>query len=380
MHLDHKTDVFFEGFEKLVVCAEIAVYKLLVRFPKTAILFLELQTAILNRKTAALLHMGVAKHYQIPVISYAETVYPDFHRLMHRLRDHQYTTATLATTHNLTGTADPVLPYPHGCVKCQSQNIVEEFRDKGCKSLCVFAQRSGEKGLQCDEQKLPPGREACYVSFLAHDAVHLSAVGHQMAVDLIGNAIAQVQRDTCQGREYTEHILPTLGLMVGDPQTLDKRSNFIYVKDTMEVFAKKDPLKASDHSPGFKLFGDSVDRPGWIAQSPIGGDYVEFAVELPPNPCYVVYLSVLKSYENMGTMNVTVTDLDTNTQTEKFIDGLWQPRISIPSDIQITSDESPGCTGRCTVRATTNPMIKSRGANKVKITTLSARECLQTTG
>jgi hypothetical protein len=342
-------------------------------------MFLELQTAIANRKTAAVLHMGVAKHYQVPVISFAETVYPDFYRLMHHLQKYQYSTATVnsenATT--LTGTADPVFPYPHGCVKCQSEYIIESFRDKGCKSLCVFAERSGEKGLgNCLDP--PPGREQCYVSFLAHDAVHLSAAGHQMASDLIAESIARAQRDLCKGRVYPEHILPKLGLMVGDPKVLVERSNFMYVKDTMEVFAKQDPLQATSHSSGFKLYGDTVDRPGWIATNPSGGEVAEFSIELPRQPCYAIYLAVLKSYESMGTLNVTVTDLSNNEQSASMmIDGLWKSSISVPSDIQITSDEKAGCTGRCNVRITTNPQVSGRTGNKVKIMTLSARECLK---
>jgi hypothetical protein len=80
----------------------------------------------------------------------------------------------------------------------------------------------------------------------------------------------------------------------------------------------------------------------------------------------------------MGTLNVTVTDLSNNEQTASMmIDGLWKSSISVPSDIQITSDEKAGCTGRCNVRITTNPQVSGRAGNKVKIMTLSARECLK---
>ena len=380
IHVDHKTDVFFDGFEPLVLCAEIVVHKLLTRYPKAAVMFLEFQTAILNRKTAALLHMGVAKHYQVPVISYAETLFPDFYRLTHQRKAHDYSTATITsdgsaiTSTTASATADPVLPFPHGCVQCQDQHITESFRDKGCKSLCVFAQRSGEGHLDC--QKSPPGREPCYVSFLAHDAVHPSAAGHQIASDLIAESIVRTGLNVCRGQDYPDHILPTVGLMVGDPKVLEKRSNFIFVKDTMQVFAQQDPLQASSHTAGFTLFGDSVDRPGWIATNPKGGETAEFMIDLPKKPCYVVNLSILKSYEKMGTFSVTVTDLDTNKETTQKLDGLWKPRISVPADIQITSDEDPGCTGRCKVTVTTDGQLEGRAANKVKIVTLSARECL----
>ncbi|CAB9531009.1 expressed unknown protein [Seminavis robusta] len=380
IHLDHKTDVFFEGFDRLVLCAEIVVHQLLSHYPNAAVLFLELQTAILNRKTAALLHMGVAKHYQVPVISYAETFFPDFYRLMDKLKQHdQYSTATTIHNDNGKSVADPVLPYPHGCIpSCLDQFIDPPFRSKGCKSLCVFAFRSGQRDLKCDDP-LPAGREPCYVSFLAHDAVHLSAVGHQMAADLIAEAVASTARDICQfGQDlYPEQILPTVGLMVGDPKVLAEKSNFVLVKDCMEIFAKKDPLMAKTHSEGFKLYGDSVDRPGWIATNPSGGETVTFPIDLPEKRCYAIHLAILKSYEKMGTFTVTVKDLKTNQETTKTgVDGLWKPQISVPNDMQITEDDTPACTGKCTVEITTDPQIPGRTGNKVKIVTLSARECV----
>ena len=355
-----------------MLCAEIVTHTLLTRYPKAAVMFLEFQTAIVNRKTAALLHIGVAKHYQVPVISYAEMLFPDFYRLTHQLKAHDYSTATISSDGSTK--PDPVLPFPHGCVKCEDQYITEAFRDKGCKSLCVFAERSGQTGLDCKNS--PVGREPCYVSFLAHDAVHPSAAGHQIASDLIAESVVRTGMNVCRGQKYPDHIMPTVGLMVSDPLVLDKRSNFILVQDTMQVFAKQDPLQASSHSPGFKLFGDSVDRPGWIATNPQGGETVEFTVELPPKSCYVVNISILKSYEKMGTFTATVTDLATSKETTKKVDGLWKPRISVPSDIQITSDDDPGCTGKCKVKVTTDAQIEGRAANKVKIVTLSVRECL----
>jgi hypothetical protein len=373
IHLDHKTQVFFEGFEQLVVCAEIVVHRLLSQFPNAALLFLEFQTAIQNRKTAAALHMAVAKHYEVPVISYAETFFPHFQRLLHTLKPYNYSTAT-TTIHNNQNIPDPVLPYPHGCVPCLDGYILDQFRDKGCKSLCVFAQRSGSNNLHCEQ--LPADRQPCYVSFLAHDAVHPSAVGHQMAADLLAAAIAKTGREVCDGRSYSKQLIPTIGLMVADPVTLSKQNDFVYVKDTMEMFGQLDQLTSEKHSQGFDLYGDFIDRPGWIATNPKGNEFVEFLIDLPPKPCYAIWIAVLKSYENMGTFTVVVTDLTTGVQTTTQGDGLWKPKISIPSDIPITKDNVPGCTGRCSIRVTTDPQIQGREGNKVKIMTLSARECV----
>jgi hypothetical protein len=397
LHLDHKTDVFFEGFQRLALCAETVVYKLLHTYPTSAVVFLEFQTAIANRKTAAVLHMGVAKQYQIPVISYAETMFPDFDRLMQTLRPFDYSTQSIARTDNpqmdndnnhqnrtdpeTTTTTmtipDPVLPYPHGCTPCLDQHIIPQFRSGYCKPICIFAERSGERGLHCDQQNIP-GREPCYVSFLAHDAVHPSAVGHQIAADLIAEAIAITARDLCQGRNYSRDILPTMGFMVADPTTLEQYSDFVLVQDTMEIFAKQDPMTVVHHTPGFALAGDNIDRPGWIATNPAGNETVEYAIHLPPHPCYAVYVAFLKSYEHMGTFTIVVQDRETNKVTSVEADGLWEPRISIPSDLQVTSDnlQDPGCTGKCRVTVLTNPQEPSRKGNKVKIVTLSVRKCI----
>jgi hypothetical protein len=41
VHLDHKTDVFFDGFQTLAACAETVVYRILSEYPEAAIVFLE---------------------------------------------------------------------------------------------------------------------------------------------------------------------------------------------------------------------------------------------------------------------------------------------------------------------------------------------------
>jgi hypothetical protein len=369
--VDHKTDVFFDGFRQLALCAETVVHKLRTTYPTAAIIFLEFQTAILNRKTAQVLHLGVAQHYDIPVISYADALFPDFYRLIDLLAPTGY-----AIPANSTDLA--VLPYPHGCAACQEQHIIPQFRDKGCKSVCTFLQRSGfYPANDCDQTNndtIP-----CYVPFFAHDAVHPSAVGHAMAKDLIVDLMANVNRMTCQGRTFPMSTLPVYSgwLVAGQQyhQELAARSDYVLVQDTMEIFAAQDPLRASDHSPGFVLEGDQIARAGWIATT--AGEYVVFDIKLPPASCYVVYLSVLRSYETVGTMTVTVVDTVQQTETvPQTFDLVWKPRISIPSDFPLTSDETPQCTGSCQVRVSTNAAIPGRGGNTVKIMSLSVRHCL----
>jgi hypothetical protein len=385
VHLDHKTDVFFDGFQTLAVCAETVIYKLLTDFPNAAIVFLEFQTAVLNRKTAQLLHMGVAQHYQIPVVSYADTMWPDFYRLIDTLKPYNYSLPTDPSTVEL---IHAEFPYPHGCAPCQSEHIIQQFRDKGCKSICVFMERSGlfplesSSSQKCDDNL---DTQPCYVSFLAHDAVHPSVIGHRIARDLIANLIARVAFDSCQGQTFRPYHIPTHGGWLVAASTKDTsygaeliaRSNFVLVQDTMEVFAGQNPLLSKLHTKGFELKPDEMSRKGWIATNPSGGESITFVVDLPLGKCYAIFISVLKSYETVGVFSVTVEDTVQKTKTANVdIDCLWEPHISVPVDQQITADDHTECTGKCRVIIKTHPQIPVRRGNLVKIMSLSARECI----
>jgi hypothetical protein len=184
---------------------------------------------------------------------------------------------------------------------------------------------------------------------------------------------------TCQGRTFPQSSVPVYSgwLVAGQHyhQELAARSDYVLVQDTMEIFAAQDPLLASDHSAGFVLESDQIDRAGWIAKR--AGEWVVFDIDLPPALCYVVSLSVLRSYETVGTMTVTVVDTVQQTKTvPQTFDLVWQPRISIPADFALTSDDTPQCTGSCQVRVATNAAIPGRRGNTVKIMSLSVRHCL----
>jgi hypothetical protein len=92
----------------------------------------------------------------------------------------------------------------------------------------------------------------------------------------------------------------------------------------------------------------------------------------------------------MGQFQVQVRDLGTGKVTTFDGDGLWDPRISVWSDNQITSDNDPGCTGRCEITVKTKSIVyplkhrgnerrekKRRGKSKVKVLTLSVRKCIE---
>jgi len=405
------------------------IHSLLNKYPNAAVVFLEMQTAIVTRKTGSLLHLGVAQHYQIPVISYSEAMFPDFFRLIHLLegmnnesaingrlegtvtysfKDEEWNLENglgnnmiAKNGQNVTQYASALLPYPHGCSPCQPQHIIPQFRAGGCKSICTFLERSGlihNKKLKCnaDQGHIPPGRSECFVPFFAHDAVHPSAAGHGIVTDLIVNTLATAELRTCKGEYFPRpDIMPLTTFVAENFEELKVRGDFIWVHDVARIFAKWDALNPvqnvvgtneSGNTPGFQLFADDnlKQRPGWISTNPAGGENITFALDLTPNQCYVVYLATLRSYNlGMGTMTVEVRDygdkrdgtFNLKTTTTKKIDSLWSAPISVWSDVQVTQDGTPGCTGFCEVTVTTDPLVVGRNGNKVKLLTLSARRC-----
>lgn len=384
LFLDYKFNTFFEGFERIAMCTEAVVRKLLIHFPDLAVMFLEMRTSIMARKTASLLHLGAAQHYKFPLVSYDEAMFNDYQVLLDKLKPFNYSVAI----------NDTVLPYPHGCHPCVKKHVVPFFQKDACRSVC-FMQRAGPGGytLPCDD--LAPGREKCMVPFFAHDNVHPSGVGHQIASDLIIETIAATAKDVCQrgmagGKTNRTKDLsvpfpvPSSGWMTANPALLDLYTEFIYVNDTYEMFANTRYLEPATHSEGFSYFVDPFYRNGWMATNSTS-ESISFHIDLPQKAsgtgntgCYIPYLAVLKSYEGVGTFNVTMVDHTTHHVTTVDVDTLWAPRISIPVDIPIADDMANpvACTGNCSLTLTTHPEVLGRGGNKVKIVTLSVRRCM----
>mmetsp|Transcript_14483 Transcript_14483/g.24280 ORF Transcript_14483/g.24280 Transcript_14483/m.24280 type:complete len:640 (+) Transcript_14483:93-2012(+) len=396
----YQASVFFEGFMDITLCSEAVIHSLLKRYKNTAIMFLEMQTAILPRKTGALLHMGVATHYQIPVVSYAETLFHGFAELIHKLERMDPISYSFADSELMLGSGDNVtflstatsstlFPYPHGCSPCQPQNIISQFRQGGCKSICTFVERSNivrDRKLKCKANDIPSGRKECFVPYLAPDAVHPSAVGHGIVMDLLVHSLASAQRSSCEGAGTPyQNELPMTTFVAKTTNELKVRGDFLVVNDVARIFSRWDQLKPVGNPTGFERYADDLlkQRMGWIATDAAGGSKITFPIDLPPGECYVVYVAILKSYNGMGTMMVEVRDYgDKNKNskppkhsTKKKVDGLWQSPISVWNDVQITEDDVAGCTGYCEVDITTDPIISGRDGNKVKILTVSARRC-----
>jgi hypothetical protein len=148
--IDHKISVFFDGFQDLVLCAEVVIHSLLTRYPNAAVVFVEVQTAIVTRKSGSLLHLGVAQQYGIPVVSYAETMFSEYYRLVRLLEGMDDTSYSFpkdmwmkdggigrildeqmnrdGVVVNASQYASAALPYPHGCSPCQDWTIISQFR------------------------------------------------------------------------------------------------------------------------------------------------------------------------------------------------------------------------------------------------------------
>ena len=371
--VDSKTDIFFDGFQSIALCCEVVIHKLLHSFPHAAIAFLEFRTAITNRKTGQLLHLGVAQHYEVPVISYAEAMFPEYFRLISMLN---------ATDRYTVPKGETLMPFPYGCHPCYPPGIETKFNhfrppDKHCRTVCDLVDYSGDK---CDQFQSPPaGRDYCYPPIFAVDAVHPSTVGHRIAKDLITHMISNAVKDRCLRKPFAPHALPTTGWL-GAPTSLSARSNFIDVRDTdcFLPFCKK--LQPVDKTAGFTYYSDvksaNFEKFGWISTNKAGNESITFAIDVPKRSCYAVYVAILRSYDGMGQLIVEVENTDNGRKSSKELDGLWNPRISVWSDNQIINDDDAGaCTGKCKVTIRTKPQIVGRSGNKVKILTLSAREC-----
>jgi hypothetical protein len=371
----------------------VVVHTLLHTYPQAAILFVEFQTGIPHRKTAQMIHVGVAQHYQVPVLSYGDALLPEYFRLVSLLNASDRYTVPLKRRSSNTSMSDgnqtqlltTILPFPYGCHDCQPQYIDEAFRHsfqprgiKHCRTVCDLVQYADQS---CAHLEPPPaGREYCDPALFAVDAVHPSALGHAMATDLIVHAIASAVKSRCRGEAAVPHVMPNVGWLA-TPDALQVRSKFVLVQDTdcpNPSCARLTPIRKT---PSFRLYSDatSFSKPGWIATNPQGGEEIDFAIDLPIRPCYSVYLAILRSYQDMGTMQVTVVDLKTNASVITELDGHWESKISVWSDNQVTYDKArpAACTGKCLVQVRTNPILPGRAGNKVKILTLSVRECVQ---
>jgi hypothetical protein len=381
IHVDHKTDVYFDGFQKLATCAETVICRILQDYPDAAILFLEFHTAIPNRKTAQSIHIGVAQHYQIPVLSYGDVMMPDYYQLIETLKPYNYfLPSTMVEQMNID------FPFPHGCAPCRLDDIIELFRRHGCASLC-YLMKWGHIlpwSMKCDA--IPKDMQPCHVPIFAHDEVHPSVIGHRIARDLISYFIARVAFDTCRGRVFTPYLPPVHGGWLvastsSDNSYMDEiraYSDFVLVQDSMDTFAQTESLFSNDYTSGFELKDDKLGRVGWIATNPAGNESVSFSIDLPLIDCYAVFISIVKSYQTVGMLTVTVIDMTKGIVTKSMdIDCLWESRISIPVDIQVTDDNTNECTGNCLITITTHPEIDGRGGNLIKVMSLSARRCIK---
>ena len=377
--LHHRDNVYFEGFEQFVECTEIVIGRLLTDYPDVAIVFLDMHSAVPNRKTAQSLHVGVAQHYQIPVLSYADVMMPDYFRLIAALKPYDYSIPS-----DMVPQMELYFPFPHGCSECRLNDLTDQFRPDGCWSLCAIMQEAEIFQGNCDQGS---NRRPCYVPMFDHDEVHPSKTGHKIVRDLIIHLLARVAYDLCQGRTFPPHQLPIHGgwLVTSSTGSADQSymtdllalSDYATVQDIKYNFAFTEPLLAQNNSKGFAIVDDNLGRKGWVATGSLGGESITFAIDVPKAECYVVSLTLLKSYKTVGKFTVDIFDVTKNKRTKSMdIDCLWGAKISVPVDVELTKDGSTDCTGLCTITVTTHSEVQGRGGNLIKITSLAARRCV----
>jgi hypothetical protein len=374
--------MFFEGYERLLYCGEAVVRKLLTKYPDAAVVFIEFRSAIMNRKTAQLLHTGIAQHYQIPIISYDDVIFPHLRNLLRQLNHSDSYSIPI-------GANTTIQPYPFGCHECRLDQVDEFYREDACYSACQFWGYTFDPygNPNCDPTDIPEGRAPCNSPFFAHDEVHPSWYGHQVARDLIIELLAVTSREICMEKSQLTlthdmipnyrkqyYVLEKFGVYASK-DLLAKQTDFVFVQSTSDE-RQMDELLASQSSDGFSLSTGGYGAIAWYCNSTAGGEYVEFKVRLPVNKCYVVYLASIKSYQSMGDYTIKMKDLTTQKVTRVDVVGIWKSPISISVDTQINTDDNDGsCTGKCQVRVTSHREKPDRGGNIVKITDLSVRPC-----
>jgi hypothetical protein len=332
----------------------------------------------MHRKTAQMFHTGVAQHYQVPIISYADAVFPKFWNLLRQLNQSEFYTIPNGTS---------IQPYPFGCHKCEVESIDERFQQV-CQSACNFWGLAGfmPTTSRCSEVDIPPGRVPCYSPFFNFDSLHPSWFGHQVARDLLIELLAVTSKEICLEKnklavdnntvpsyKSMNYVLQKYGFYASE-KYLAKQTDLILFQATDPTLSRE-VLTAVNKSDGFSLSNGGHGQLGWYSNSTAGGEYVDFEFNLRTDECYTVILSGIKSYEKFGKYTITVTDLTTQTVTSVEVDGLWEPRISVPSDTHITNDKDSACTGKCKVRILSHPEVPGRGGNQIKITDLAVRHC-----
>mmetsp|Transcript_14053 Transcript_14053/g.41750 ORF Transcript_14053/g.41750 Transcript_14053/m.41750 type:complete len:627 (-) Transcript_14053:2135-4015(-) len=362
-------DVFFDGFQEIATCAEGIVRGLYEKFPDIFLLFAEFKTAIEKRQTAQFLHMAVAQHYDVPVISYADAVLLPFFHQVAKLHPKHWSIDTSKG-------ADGLVELPFGCspdYQCHPQKLV----GFPCRELCKLYR--GSQAPQC--LNLPPGHKPCFMQLFVADEVHPSWLGHKFMTDLVTDLVISELESQCRNEEVHPSYMPNDGLMT-TPVALRGRANFLLVNETQMVSPKHVPdLTPTGASQAWQLIAERYDKYGWMSTVDKAGEMIEFGVDLPvgQSKCYTIFLGVLRSYEGMGKYLVRVTDHSGGgKKTERVLDGQWTPHISVWSEDMVTSDDpkKPDCTGKCSVQVFTMAKEVGRTGNKVKILTLSARECL----
>lgn len=360
-------DVFFDGFRDIATCTEGIVRGLLERYPDLMLMFLEFKTALEKRQTAQFLHMAVAQHYDVPVISYADAILQPLYRQVAQLHPK-------SISFDPKQTAKVLIERPFGCTadaKCPPKNLVT----MECRPLCKLF-----KGSQApDCLNLPPNHVPCFTPLFLADEVHPSGLGHRLAADLIVHAIATEAERKCKGEVITVDYMPPTGLMTS-PAVARARAQFVMVNETQMVAPRNIPdLISSQHTNSWRLYAEKYDKFGWISTTNTPGENITFPIRLPPRSCYAIFLGVLRSYDQMGKYRVTITDHSQHTETSKVLDGQWSAHISVWSEDMVSSDDPrhADCTGDCSLTVTTMPPVPGRSGNKVKILTLSVRECVK---
>ena len=144
----------------------------------------------------------------------------------------------------------------------------------------------------------------------------------------------------------------------------------------------------SRRTSGFEARDDRAERlhvaapkVGWVADTPAGGEEIEFEVDVPDaaRGCATIFVGALRTYSNnVGQFEASVIEAgqEATARLPVVFDGLWSDPMSIVQLLQVTDAGGNTCSVKCRVRIVTRPQVRGRDGNKVKVTHLSVRPCL----
>ncbi len=391
-------------------CIEAVVIKLRASYPGIAIVFVEFVrlSKKLHTVSAQARHALVARHHNISIVSFEDGVRPLLQSQLRQIEDFAYTLPNRSAA--LRGVVGCQTKAQLACrMTVKGRNLTGYFERIGnvsihCKSVCqhLFHGPGAVGRARCAEEQRRYGSEACYIPLYNNDPDHPSFVGHSLAKDFILHLLMAHITEGC--RSLADHHPPQPTTIARDdqrpPQPLTRRSyaellaltSFVQLNSSehkLNTPLTPPALVPSRRTSGFEERDDrsaerlhaAAPKIGWVADTPAGGEEIEFEVDVPDaaRGCATIFVGALRTYSNnVGQFEASVIEAGREATARRPVvfDGLWSDPMSIVQLLQVTDAGGNTCSVKCRVRIVTRPQVRGRDGNKVKVTHLGVRPCL----